>query len=177
MPERCKTPAPIRVGRGRGPTELEPNMRNYIVLPRCTVQLAHGEFCDTEAAEDMPFPICLRHAEELVHHIQPVWDPAEEADSVTELLTCLGSVIYAIRCGDMIKIGYSTNLARRAAVLGGYANLLAWRPGTLADEQAIHASLDGLAVQGREYYPAAPRVLAVVNEMRDSMGLEVLSIA
>ena len=105
-------------------------MKNHIVLPRCTVQLAHGEFCDADAVEDMPFPICLRHAEELVHHMQPpAWDLAEEADSVTELLTCLGSVVYAIRTGDMIKIGYSTNLAKRAAVLGWLqqpAGLASW---------------------------------------------------
>ena len=37
---------------------------------------------------------------------------------------------------------------------------------TLADEQEIHASLSGLAVRGREYYPPVPEVLHIVNEMR-----------
>ena len=96
---------------------------------------------------------------------------------VTELLTGLGPVVYAFHAGDLIKIGYTTNLAHRAAVLGGYSHLLAWRSGTFDDEQAIHASLAGLAVQGREYYPADPRVLAVVNEMRNSLGLPVLAVA
>lgn len=49
-------------------------MRNYIVLPRCTVQLAHGEFCDADAAEDMPFPICLHHATQVHQRMQE--DPA-----------------------------------------------------------------------------------------------------
>ena len=103
--------------------------------------------------------------------------PHYEASAVTELLTGLGPVVYAIRTGDLIKIGYTINLAHRAAVLGGYNNLLAWRSGTFDDEQAIHASLAGLAVQGREYYPADLRVLAVVNEMRNRLGLPVLAVA
>jgi len=45
-------------------------MRDYIVLPRCTVQLAHGEFCDADAAEDMPFPICERHADQVHKRIE-----------------------------------------------------------------------------------------------------------
>jgi ribosomal protein L37AE/L43A len=49
-------------------------MRDHIVLPRCTVQLAHGEFCDADAAEDMPFPICERHADQLYQRMQQ--DPA-----------------------------------------------------------------------------------------------------
>ena len=49
-------------------------MKNHIVLPRCTVQLAHGEFCDADAAEDMPFPICERHADQLYQRMQQ--DPA-----------------------------------------------------------------------------------------------------
>lgn len=49
-------------------------MRNHIVLPRCTVQLATGEFCDADAAEDMPFPICERHALQLHQRMQQ--DPA-----------------------------------------------------------------------------------------------------
>jgi hypothetical protein len=45
-------------------------MKNHIVLPRCTVQLAHGEFCDADAVEDMPFPICLHHAEQVHRRLQ-----------------------------------------------------------------------------------------------------------
>ena len=110
----------------------------------------------------------------------PVTDvpcPPDKIPAITALLTCLGPVVYAIQTGDLIKIGHTTNLAKRAAVLGGYSNLLAWRPGTLDDEQAIHASLHGVAVRGREYYPAVPQVLAVVNEMRNGLGLAVLAIA
>lgn len=47
--------------------------------------------------------------------------------------------------------------------------------GTLAEERAIHARLSGHAVRGREWYPEDdPEVLAVVNEMRDSLGLSLL---
>lgn len=90
------------------------------------------------------------------------------AESRSRTLNSLGPVVYAIRTPDgLIKIGFTKRLAVRASALAGLDKLLAIRLGaTFDDEQAIHASLDGLAVRGREYYPPAPEVLAVVNEMR-----------
>lgn len=90
--------------------------------------------------------------------------PVSRADA----LNSLGSVVYALRTRDgLIKIGFTSRLGGRAGNLGGMDRLLAVRMGaTVADEQAIHDTLSGLAVRGREYYPPVPEVLHLVNEMR-----------
>ena len=90
-------------------------------------------------------------------------------------LTALGPAVYAVKMpGGIIKIGYTSNPANRVQSLGlGSKALLAMiLNGTLADEQAIHARLSGHAVKGREWYSATdPDVIAVVNDMRATMGL------
>lgn len=79
----------------------------------------------------------------------------------------VGPVVYAIRTKDgLIKIGHTANIYERALGLGGLKSILALRPGTYDDEQAIHRSLIAHRAKAREYYHPAPEVLAVVNEMR-----------
>lgn len=91
-------------------------------------------------------------------------------------LRLLGPVVYAIRTPDgWIKIGFTTNLSQRSSQLGGYKALLAWRCGSMEDEQAIHASLNGQAIRGREYYPPTADVLSTVNAMRSELGLEPIA--
>lgn len=92
-------------------------------------------------------------------------------------LSKLGPLIYAFRLEDgRIKIGHTTELARRIDKLYAshhvrVAEFLAYRFGTRDDEQAVHDSLKGLAVEGREFYPACPEVLAVVNGWRSALRL------
>lgn len=109
--------------------------------------------------------------------------PVQRREHTYKLLAEVGPVIYAIRTGDdLIKIGYTTDLASRQrnfgkAQLGEFGHILAARPGTRQDEQAIHQRLKGLAARGWEYYPWRPEVVAVVNEMRASLGLGPLDEA
>ena len=55
--------------------------------------------------------------------------------------------------------------------------LLAFRVGAYEDEQAIHASLVEHRARAREYYNPTPEVLAVVNDMRNSLGLPHIAAA
>jgi len=138
-------------------------MKNHIVLPRCTVQLAHGEFCDADAAEDMPFPICLHHALQLhkrmkEHHSgesleeryrvdleqrRADWRPSEVS---TEQAAALAqaradqAVVYYIRLpGDRIKIGTTTNMTIRLTGLRVRSGaVLATEPGSYDLERARH---------------------------------------
>jgi len=86
-------------------------------------------------------------------------------------LAALGPVVYAVRVGDRIKIGYTSNLYRRLKKFGVH-DVLAFRPGTFDTELEIHHRLSAYAVEGREWYAPVPEVLAVVNEMRAVLGLE-----
>lgn len=88
-----------------------------------------------------------------------------------------GLLIYAVLTKDgLVKIGATRDLAqRRHRINGGTAQILAIKPGTRADELAIHHSLRGHAVEGREYYLPTPAVLKIVNAMRAPLGLEPIT--
>ena len=95
--------------------------------------------------------------------------PHERNDAI-RAVNQLGSVVYAMRVeGDLIKIGFSAHLAQRRYALKG--EMLGFMFGTLDDEQTIHASLTAHLHHGREWYYPTPGVLAVVNEMRQRVGL------
>lgn len=90
-------------------------------------------------------------------------------------LRAVGAVVYAVRCGDVIKIGHTRNLAQRCNKLQA-DEVLAIRPGTYEDEQAIHARLVGHLHHGREWYYPTPAVVTVVNEMRASLGMDPVAV-
>lgn len=89
-------------------------------------------------------------------------------------LRSVGEVVYAMRVGDLIKIGHTGNLAQRLTQLGA-TEVLAFAPGTYADEQALHQRLTGHVHHGREWYYPTPGVLTVVNEMRGRLGLDPIA--
>ena len=86
-------------------------------------------------------------------------------------LKAVGAVVYAVRVRDLVKIGHTADLANRVSGLHA-TEVLAFRPGTRDDEQAIHAQLVDHLAHGREYYRPTPEVMAVVNDMRERIGLE-----
>lgn len=93
-----------------------------------------------------------------------------------QILNALGSVVYAVRLpGRIVKIGCSANLAARIQALGA-VEILAFKPGEYADEQAIHATLVAHRHHGREYYHPSPEVMAVVNQMREDLGLDPATV-
>jgi hypothetical protein len=96
-------------------------------------------------------------------------------------MRALGSVVYAARLADgTIKIGWTEHFDERLHWLKHYVQqdveLLAFRCGaTYEDEQAIHATLVPHRARGREYYEPTAEVLAVINDMREEIGLPLLA--
>lgn len=111
------------------------------------------------------------------HDLETVEQAPASPRVTDELLRALGPVVYACEAKDgLIKIGHTTDLARRLRQVGsGHRSLLAFKMGTLEDEAAIHAALDGHAARGKEWYPWTPSVLAIVNDMRSAFGLTLLA--
>jgi hypothetical protein len=91
-----------------------------------------------------------------------------------EALRSVGEVVYAARVGHVVKIGHTTDLASRLRAIAA-DELLAFAPGSYADEQCLHRRLVEHLHHGREWYFPTPGVLAVVNELRSSIGLEPLA--
>lgn len=92
--------------------------------------------------------------------------------TMAQMLTELGPVIYYLRVGGYIKIGFTTDLAKR---LRGYppdAKLLAWRTGvTIRDEGALHRRLSMSRSARNEWYAATPDVIAEVEDAREGCGI------
>lgn len=95
-------------------------------------------------------------------------------------MDALGPVVYAAQLADgTIKIGWTEHFGDRLRSLkshtGQDVELLAFKPGTFDDEQAIHAGLVehrvDITVQAREYYRPSVEVLEVVNAMRAGLGM------
>lgn len=83
-------------------------------------------------------------------------------------------MIYAARVEDgLIKVGCSTDIYRRMAQLHG--DLLGFRFGDMDEEREIHASLAAHVHHGREWYYPTLEVIAFVNELRQSFGLEPIA--
>lgn len=120
----------------------------------------------------------MRQRSRNAHHSMVTMDnwnrPDTEKISRGAALRTVGEVVYVVRIGEVIKIGHTTNLQMRFSSLRA-DEVLAFRPGTLDDEQAIHASLDGHQHHGHEFYYPTRAVLEVVNDMRVMLGLEPIA--
>lgn len=107
-----------------------------------------------------------------IHHDRPsMLEPQmhDDGPDPDALLTSLGDVVYFAQVrGGIIKIGFTGDLARRRTELPS-ARLLAFRFGTHADEQAIHARLVEHRARGREWYHPTDEVMAEAHAARDWM--------
>lgn len=66
--------------------------------------------------------------------------------------------IYYLRSGAHFKIGWTADLEKRMKGYPPDTSLLAVRPGTKADERAIHRRFSHLLSHGREWFLLAPEV-------------------
>lgn len=60
--------------------------------------------------------------------------------------------IYFIRLGDLVKVGWSSNLHKRLKQYGASAELLAHYPAYRSDETHLHRQLKPSRAKGREWY-------------------------
>lgn len=103
----------------------------------------------------------------------PAFTPRARKESPTSIARDLGECVYFIRTkDDLVKIGHTTNLAKRKGGFGVSWNaLLAVLPGTYEDEQVLHAQFVEHLERGREWYRPAPAILARINEIRARFGI------
>ena len=95
-------------------------------------------------------------------------------------LAQLGPVVYAVRVGELVKIGHTTNLSTRIQHLSAEHStadleILAFKFGTRDDERATHQQLKPSLARGREWYHPTPQVLRLVNLWRAALGRDSLT--
>lgn len=133
----------------------------------CGAQLSSGDYCGATPADDMPFPICTRHAlqvyrvireeikralvvEERVPHRRLARDRERDAGSL---------VYYLALPGDRIKIGTTTNLPQRLnALRADRAWVLATEPGGVSVERQRHRQFAAYRIGQREDFRDVPKL-------------------
>jgi hypothetical protein len=78
--------------------------------------------------------------------------------------------IYYVRQGELIKIGYTSNLAKRLQSYAPTGVLLAVHPGTRATEKEMHQKFAASLDQGREWFRPRPELLRHIEETRKQFG-------
>lgn len=155
----------------------------------CTVQRSDGRFCDAPSAEDVPFPICGRHALKLYRHMRDLVLEAFEDDGVkaTIALEILRDgqreakrkierhadrkhFVYYLRVGELIKIGTTGNLRQRLNQYPPGTKVLATEPGGRDVEDLRLEQFAHLLVSGKEWFKPGPDLTKHINQIRRANG-------
>lgn len=146
------------------------------VCPRHHVDDALCAFasCDEPVSDKYaPAPICTQHVllmwstVELERQQSSAPTPEPRADRSPRRAS---GVIYYLRVGELIKVGFASNLRHRLMNYPPEAQLLAARPAQRGDEAAEHTALAAFRVHGREWYSQHPAVLARVDDVTAEHG-------
>lgn len=152
-------------------------------VPNCTALRAYGTFCDRESLPDAPFPICMKHATLLLQFIddrvvergpalQVAREIAAEERPDVQLpappkATWRGTpVVYYLRVGSYIKIGYSANLAERMRAYPPDAELLAMEPGSRLLESKRLKQFGRYKQAAREWFEPGPLLLQHIKALQ-----------
>ena len=146
---------------------------------RCTTLIVDtGRLCGRPTCEGAPSPICREHAQAVYLYVESRLRPERiEEDQATDLealyakhaemreryaethppVNRANEVVYYIRFGDRVKIGYTTNMYSRMMAIP-HDEVLATEPGTMQDERARHAAFADLRVTGEWFRYEEPLV-------------------
>ncbi|MDH2429332.1 GIY-YIG nuclease family protein [Sphaerisporangium sp. TRM90804] len=119
-----------------------------------------GPRCSNPIPRDAPVPMCVHHLATAYLYTRDILEAART--TIGNGQRSATSVIYFIQRGDLIKIGYSENLARRVQALHGDRVLLALA-GTRAHESALHELFKEHRVKG-EWFRGHPDILSFIEE-------------
>lgn len=75
-------------------------------------------------------------------------------------------VVYFARFGELVKIGFTTNLRQRMAAIRP-DELLATTPGTMRDEEAMHHRFGDAWSRGELFRPTG-RLMSFIDTLRDA---------
>lgn len=132
--------------------------------------------------------MCQEHALQVWATVQEMIDPATLRDIAYDRvapdeeknpelyepipISESAGVVYFIRVGDLIKVGFSSDLSRRMKAYPPDAEVLAYYSGSFAEEQQTHQLLSAHRAKRREWYHPTPEVMAAVEDAKARQAQE-----
>lgn len=164
--------------------------RVKIPLPYCKICMREIHHLDKEL-QVRGYNICITcalqiHEELRAHYVMPevtvmerFLHQKEHGDvgwrKVTDSTKNDPGWVYYIRMGDVIKIGYATDVTKRMRAYPPSAELLAAHPGTQAVEREMHKRFKADLARGREWFresaELAEHIAQVIEKFGDQSGL------
>lgn len=129
----------------------------------CCVEFAQGKSCGRPAETNAPVPLCLPHLSAAYLFVQDKFRPTTHG-AVTRRAPVDTSVVYFARFGELIKIGFTTNLQTRMASVQPDEVLLTL-PGGRPHERALHEVFKQHRVRG-EWFRSCPEILDFIEEQK-----------
>lgn len=112
-------------------------------------------------------PLCEAH---IIITAQTYRDHYAVSDKPKPLPAERDGLIYYLQIGQHVKIGWTSSLETRLQSYPVTAVLLAAQPGTLADEQAMHAELKPHLAAGQEWYHDTQEIRALIDQALSTYG-------
>jgi len=114
----------------------------------------------------------------VAQHIVEVRREVLRKADIREAFADLGSVVYFIRDGDLIKIGYTGDLkTRRRTFTSDLTAILAILPGGQELEGEMHERFAASLAKGKEWFRPTPDLIEYVNEIRGRMNVPAVTFS
>lgn len=165
---------------------------------QCTAQRRSGDFCDDPSIEDAPFPICIKHAAQVLQFLRDYTDAFEAAPVELRLLVMdktrvesdrrqaaaertasrVGrEFVYYVLVGKLIKIGYTANLRARLSAYPPDTRVLGYEPGGEHLEAQRLREFAAHLKHGKEWFEPCAELVDHINGVRRAMKSPPLTIA
>lgn len=127
------------------------NLRGILFMPEMTAAIRRQELNSFEGERTMK----LR---------QKVWEEAHPDENLT-------GVVYYLRINNLVKIGFTTNLAQRSRAYPPGSELLAVEPATTYTERERHQDFSRWRAQGREWFHESETLSQHIESLVAAHGL------
>ena len=137
-----------------GPDPALRHRDHTYALPLCLDHMFVA-YNQAKRTADKDLPVSVAANTRVIERRQAVIEAELDAEKRAFMARTDGH-LYAVRQGELIKIGWSREVSARVRGYGAGVEVLAVWPGTRADETALHRQLRPALAKGREWYADGP---------------------
>lgn len=156
--------------------------RNYVedASPTCTVSRGITSDCGAPVPEGMPYSVCAKHAIKIFRYMQGMVDaaPASAKESARSHRAIpdkaprrgVRDVVYYIEVDGLIKIGFSSDFARRLRQYPPSAKVLAVEDGGKDRERQMLTRFAYLRVARQEWHRKDSALMDHIKQIADKQA-------